>query len=649
MPIVDMKKIFLFSHQQEKDTVINILRDLGAVELVDLKESSAWDEMKSLLVPEKSADAVTRLESQLGEVRYCLDFLQRHFPVQRSFAQQFTGSKINLTSAEYAGFISRGEEINTVYQACRAVDDKLTNLRNEETRCNNLLQGLAPWSGFSLPLGQIENTGRLRMHLFTVPREDLTVLEKSLAETSPDHYLEVVSTDKELAYFFLIFLESEAKQVQEVLKETGAAEVSFPGISDTAAQAVSTLNEKLVSIQDEKTELFKKVEELLVHRSHLMAYFDYLEGERAKKEVVGNFARTETSFLLEGWIPAPQVSSLEEALAEKSETAVLVARDPEPEEKVPVLLQNSGTTDAFEVVTKLYSTPKRREIDPTPLMAPFFFVFFGICLSDAGYGVVLSLLAFFLARKMKLRGMGKQLLNLLFLGGISAFIFGALLGSWFGDLIPFRALWFNPLDDPMRMLIICFVLGFIQIFFGMGVSAYRNIKAGKALDAVFDQGFWYIFLIGLVSLALPQFSAAGKWLAIGGALGLILTQGRSQKGIVKKFFGGLVSLYNVTGYLSDVLSYSRLLALGLATGVIATAINTMGGLLAGSIVGSIVMIIVLIGGHLFNLIISGLGSYVHTSRLQYIEFFGKFFEGGGRAFRPFCKTTKFVEIEEREA
>ncbi len=649
MPIVDMQKVFLFSHQQEKDTVINILRDLGAVELVDLKEGSAWEEIKSLLVPEQSADAVTRLESQLGEVRYCLDFLQRHFPVQKSFAQQFTGAKINLTSAEYADYISRGEEIKAIYKACRAADEKLTNLRNEETRYHNLLQGLAPWAGFSLPLGQIENTGRLRMHLFTVPTDDLLSLQKSLTETAPDHYLEVVSTDKELAYFFLIFLADEAKQVQEMLKEAGAAEVSFPGISDTASQAISTLNKKLVNIQHERTELVKKVEELLVHRPHLMAYFDYLEGERAKKEVVGNFARTETSFLLEGWIPAPLVSNLEKALAEKSETAILVVRDPEPEEKVPVLLQNSGTADAFEVVTRLYSTPSQREIDPTPLMAPFFFVFFGICLSDAGYGVVLSLLALFLSRKIKLGGMGKQLIKLLFLGGISSFVFGVLMGSWFGDLLKLRALWFNPLDDPMRMLIVCFILGFIQIFFGMGVRAYQNIKAGRTLDALFDQGFWYIFLIGLVSLASPQFGAAGKWLAIGGALGLVLTQGRSQKGVFKKFFGGLLSLYNVTGYLSDVLSYSRLLALGLATGVIAAAINTMGGLLARGIVGVIVMVIVLIGGHFFNLIISALGSYVHTSRLQYIEFFGKFFEGGGRAFRPFCKTTKFVEIEEREA
>ena len=316
---------------------------------------------------------------------------------------------------------------------------------------------------------------------------------------------------------------------------------------------------------------------------------------------------------------------------------------------MPVLLQNSGAADAYEVVTKLYSTPNQREIDPTPLIAPFFFVFFGICLTDAGYGVILSLLALFIMRKLKLGGMGKQLIKLLFLGGISSFIFGVLMGGWFGDLIKIRPLWFNPLDDPMRMLVFSFVLGIIQIFFGMGVRAYQEIKAGRVLDAVFDQGLWFVFLIGLISLAFPQFSAVGKWLAAGGALGLILTQGRRQKGLIKKFLSGLLSLYDITGYLSDVLSYSRLLALGLATGVIATAINTMSGLLSGSVVGIIAMVIFLIGGHFFNLMIGSLGAYVHTSRLQYIEFFGKFFEGGGKAFQPFCNTTKFVDIEEGEA
>ncbi len=649
MPIVDMKKVSLFAHQQEKDKVVNILQELGIVELADLKGNSSWEEMKLLLKPDGAAEEVALLESRLGEIRYCLDFFQRYFPVHKSFVEQFTGAKLNISPDEYKDFISRGEGVRTVYQACREIDEGLTGLRNEETRCHNLLLGLMPWEDFPLPLERIENTKRLQMHLLALPVAELPVLQKTLAETVSDYYLQVVSADRETAYLFCLYFREEADPVGEIFKKVGASDVFFPGVIGTAAQSIAELNEKIKEIERKKDSLRQEVQGLLVHRPYLMTYYDHLDGKRAQKEAIGNMARTESTFLLEGWLPADLAPDLEKALLEKTETAILMTRDPEPEENVPVLLQNGRVTDAYEVVTRMYSTPGRHELDPTPLMAPFFFVFFGICLSDAGYGVVLSLLAYLITRKIKLKGMGKQLIKLLFLGGIAAFFAGILMGSWFGDLIKIRPLWFNPLDDPMRMLIVSCILGGIHIFTGMALQAYQSIKRGRILDAVFDQGLWYLFLIGLVLLFLPQGAAAGKWMAIAGAVGLVLTQGRSQKGIFKKFSSGLVSLYDVTGFLSDVLSYSRLLALGLATGVIASAINTMAGLLAGSFIGAIIMIILLLGGHSFNLIINTLGAYVHTSRLQYIEFFGKFFEGGGRPFRPFCKTTKFVEIEEREA
>ncbi|NMB40482.1 MAG: V-type ATP synthase subunit I [Firmicutes bacterium] len=649
MPIVEMQRISLFAHQQEKDAVINILQELGIVELVDLKESSAWEEMKLLLEPEEAAEEVAQLESRLGEIRYCLDFFQRYFPVQKSFIEQFTGARFNITPEEYKEFVAKGEETDLVYRNCREVDEEQIGLRNEETRCHNLLSSLAPWAGFSLPLEQIKDTKRLRMQLSTVPADELPVLQKALAETVADYYLEVVSADRDLAYVFALYLQKESAEVGEIFKTYGATEVSFPGLTGTAAQSIEELDGKIAEIQRKREELRQRVEKLLIHRPHMMAYYDYLEGQRAQKEAIGNLARTENTFMLEGWVPAPLVSNLKKTLMQETETALLVSRDPEPGEDVPVLLQNGPVSDAYEVVTRMYSTPSRREIDPTPLMAPFFFVFFGMCLSDAGYGVILSLLAYFITRKIKLKGMGKQLIKLLFLGGVSAFLAGIVMGSYFGDLIKIEPLWFNPLDDPMRMLIVSCILGGIHIFTGMAVQAYQSIKRGRIWDAVFDQGLWYLFLIGLVLLFLPQGNFAGKWMSITGAVGLVLTQGRSQKGIFKKLSSGLVSLYDVTGFLSDVLSYSRLLALGLATGVIASAINTMAGLLTGSVVGVIVMIIILLGGHSFNLIINTLGAYVHTSRLQYIEFFGKFFEGGGRSFQPFCKTTKFVEIEERKA
>ncbi|MEW5783567.1 MAG: V-type ATP synthase subunit I [Bacillota bacterium] len=647
MPIVDMKKVFLLGHRQERESIMDLLHRLGVVELVDLKNSSSWAEINVLLEPGQAAEAVTRCETQLGEVRYCLDFLQRYFPVRKSFVQQFTGAKLELSPNEYSEYIS-GTELASLYGACREAEENMTRIRNEETRCHDLLEALKPWAPFPLPLDQVKNSRRVCMVLAAIPLETYPALRESLTSVLAEIYLEEVSLVQDQAHCFFIYLVENADTVSSLLKEAAAAPVTFTDFTETASSSILSLEQKLSELDHERAGVLEQIERLLEYRPMLMAYFDYIDNERAKQEAVDNLACTQSSFLLEGWVPQPALAGLEKELSLQTTTAVLAARDPDKYEEVPILLDNRGPAEAYEAVTRLYSVPTRKEIDPTPLLAPFFFVFFGICLSDAGYGVILSLAALFLTRRLKLTGMGRQLVNLLFLGGLSSLVFGVLLGGYFGDLIKLPALWFNPLDDPMRMLVFCFAIGLFQIYFGMGVQAYRSIKAGKPLHALFDQGIWFVFLNGLILLFFPETAVIGKWLAVGGVAGLILTQGRSQKGLLKKFLGGLVSLYNVTGYLSDVLSYSRLLALGLATGVIASAINTMGGLLAGGI-GTVIMILVLFGGHMFNLVISTLGSYVHTSRLQYIEFFGKFFEGGGKSFRPFGITNKFVAVSKSKA
>jgi V/A-type H+/Na+-transporting ATPase subunit I len=648
MPIINMKKVFLLGHEQEKEKIFDQLHKLGTVQLVDLKTGKSWEEFEALLEPDHPGESAADFDSRLSKIRFCLDFFQRHFPIRKNFVQQFTGAKLEVTPAQFSGYVDNFGQVNKLYESCRQVDDELARIRNEETQYTNLIAELVPWKNLRVPLEVIKDGSFAVMRLQIVANDNLEYIKDKLKQEIPDAYLEIISGDNEYTYLFFTCLTEDYHRALEIFKEKAVTSATFPGFSGTANDNIENLQQNLQNIAEKRAEVLEKVETLLEHRPMLMACYDYADNEYAKLEAASNLARTDHSFLLEGWVPVPVLPDLEKAMADHTDTAALVSRDPLPREEVPVLLHNQGPADAYEVVTKLYSTPRKSELDPTPYLAPFFFVFFGICLSDAGYGLVLSLIALFVMRKLKLGGMGKQLLQLLFYGGLSAIIFGVLLGSYFGDLLKMPALWFNPLDDPMRMLFYCFVIGLVHIYFGMGLQAYRNIKAGHALSALYDQGFWFIFLNGLIMLLLPEFSAVGRLLAMGGAAGLILTQGRSQQGIVKKFLSGLLSLYNITGYLSDVLSYSRLLALGLATGVIASAINSMGGMIAGSAVGTVIMVGVLFGGHLFNIIISTLGSYVHTSRLQYIEFFGKFFEGGGRSFKPFGIQTSFVDVVEAD-
>ena len=337
---------------------------------------------------------------------------------------------------------------------------------------------------------------------------------------------------------------------------------------------------------------------------------------------------------------------------------------PKEDEEVPVLLDNKNFFVPFEAITEMYSLPDYRGFDPTSIFALFYAVFFGMMLSDAGYGILMTVACFVVLHKFKLEGNMYKMIRLFFYCGISTIIWGALFGGWFGDFIQvfartvlgkevvINALWFNPLDDPMKLLIFSLALGIIHLFIGMGIKAYMQIKEGHWFDALCDEGFWYFTIVGLIALLggssiSPVLPEIGQWLAIIGAAGLLLTGGRDKKGI-GKVTGGLSNIYNITSYLSDILSYARLLALGLATGVIAQVVNTMGSLFGGGVFGIIILVVVFIFGHALNLAINALGAFIHSSRLQYVEFFGKFYEDGGEPFDPFRKKTKYIKIEQEE-
>ncbi len=646
MPIIDMKKVYILGHRQERQKIFNLLHQMGTVELLDVKSGEAWRDFKTLLEPEQTPEELFQIDSQRSDIRFCLDFFQRHFPIRKSMIEQFTGSRLDLTDEQFSNYVEAFDQVESVHQACREAEEKLVSIRNEETQSQNLIEDLRPWASLDLPLEEVEDRNWTMMDLFIVPFENYSVLQGALTDRFFEYFLDEVFTDDEDVYFFFSALKENKQEIDELFRNKAVTRASFPDIKGTPSEIIDSLNKKLESLQQEKSIVLGNVEKLLIHRPMLMACYDYMDNEYEKHQAVDNLARTDNSFLMEGWVPVPVLNDLETMINAKTETATLATRDPEPHEQVPVLLHNKGLAEPYEVVTKLYSTPKKNELDPTPFMAPFFFLFFGICLSDAGYGILLALLALYLYRKLTLGETGRQLLKLLILGGISAFAFGILLGGYFGDLIALPPLLFDPLEEPMTMLIAALGIGLFQVYFGMGLQAYRNIKSGKSLDALYDQGFWFIFLNGLILWIAGI--AFGQWIALTGAAGLILTQGRSQRSLLLKIFSGFLSLYNVTQYLSDVLSYSRLFALGLASVVIGMVVNSVGELAAGSIIGYIILVIILVIGHFFNMIISTLSSYVHTSRLQYLEFFNKFFEGGGRSFKPFRIKNNYVDIVETE-
>lgn len=550
-------------------------------------------------------------------------------------------SKTTITESDYTDYLLSFKKVEDIYNQCRVINEKIAENRNMETKLNNTLVQLEPWSKLDIPLEGIGETDYTNSFIGYVPIKSSLEFAEALSKSETEFYFSLIEENKENGFYYLLFYKKDEESIQDILKQFGWTKVSHSDLKGTPNENINEILDRLKIIEKKKTELIGQAEELLFNISYLEALFDVLTIEKDKKDIVDNFVKTEKSFTIFAWVPEKFIKNLEESIKKVTDSYIITYVDPKEDEDYPVFLDNPKLIQPAEVITEQYSLPNPRSVDPNKIMAPFYIMFFGMMVSDAVYGVILAALTYIALKKIKPEGGAKKLISLLFLGGISTFIWGALFGGWFGGLIEFRPLWFNPTDDPLKMLIFCLILGIIQLFIGMGMAAYIDIKQGRVLDAIFDQGFWYVFLIGLMLMIFNP--ALGKYMAIAGALGLILTQGRSEKGIVKKLFSGVLSLYNVTGFLGDVLSYSRLFALGLATGVIGTVINGMSLMLRGSFIGNIFMIIFLIFGHTFNIAINVLGAYVHASRLQYVEFFGKFFDGDGMPYKPFRVKTKYIQ------
>ncbi|MBS4022272.1 MAG: V-type ATP synthase subunit I [Dethiobacter sp.] len=644
MAIAKMNKVYLIAHQAEKKEVLSILQQAGMVEISDLQAKGAGREPWAELVEsDQDQEALQELEAGLTDVRFAMDFLNRHYPAKKSLMDSLGGSKAAVSVRELdASAVELAQISKDVYSALRAADDKLIALRNEETRLQNLKLQLLPWSKLEARLEEVRATPSARLELGALPAAELAACRDKLAALEAV-ILEEVNVDRGEAYVFAAYAASLSEEAQAVLKEHNFNKQSFHDLSGTPSENIARLDEELAAAAADRDSTLKSAGEQAAFRDSLHRYNDFLIIERDKKQAVASLARTSNSFVVEGWIREADLPVIKERLS-TLETVEMVARAPLDGETFPVALENKRSIAPFEFVTKLYGTPHPYGVDPTFALTPFFIIFFGLSMTDAGYGFIIVALAALGLWKLKLGGGGRKIMWVLLAGGISTIFFGALLGGWFGGLIPLEPLFFNALDDPMRLLIYALAIGIFQIFIGMAIKFYTNVKEGKILDAIFDQGFWYLFIIGLLLLVAPGLGGIAKLMSIGGAAGLVLTQGRTQPTLVKKFLSGVLSLYNITGYLSDVLSYSRLLALGLATGVIALAINTMADVLPKNIFGYAFMVLLLICGHAFNLVINTLSAYIHSSRLQYIEFYNRFYEGGGRTFVPFRLNTRHIEV-----
>ena len=470
----------------------------------------------------------------------------------------------------------------------------------------------------------------------------------------------VVGSDKDMFYTAVLTPEERQDDVLALLKQSGFSLVTFKDMKGTVTENLERIEGEKDVLENEIKKTASEIGAAAGMKDGIEEYSDILTIGLDKERIRAKLLKTRKTFFIEGWVPERCVSDVSAILDENG--CYYTFREPLEDEEVPVLMENRSMVVPFEAVTEMYSLPAYRGFDPTSIFALFYAVFFGMMLSDAGYGILMAVGCWAALKKFDLEGMTYKMVKLLFYCGISTTVWGALFGGWFGDIVPVftrtflekevavSPLWFNPLDDPMKLLILSLALGVIHLFIGMGIKAYMQIREGHWFDAVCDEGFWYVTILGLIAWlgggtineALPEI---GMYMSIAGGAGLLLTGGRHNKGF-GKITGGLSNIYNITSYMSDILSYARLLALGLATGVIAQVVNTMGTLFGGGITGLIALTVIFLFGHTLNLAINALGAFIHASRLQYVEFFGKFYEDGGEPFDPFRRKTKYIKLED---
>ncbi len=630
-----MKRMTLVAHQDSRDKLLKDLQKLGAVEVVRVK-------LEGLAEARQSA-ALNQLEARFAAVREALETLRPYDTDKPSFLTPkppISRTDLENTSARFA-------EADDIIGKVKAVADDLAAVKARRQRLKNRISQMAPYARFDVPLQNVGENKYTTSLLGTIPEGSKEKYEQIVLNYADSACFELIDVHKDESAVFVVMLKSVQEQLVGELKFIGFSEAFTKDLLGTPADIIADCETELVSLDEETKEYENKARSYVSDKPLLTALEDYLSNELTRARCLSHLGETQSAFALEGWIVADDQPRVEKAILETAPESYIDFRDPADDEIAPTVLRNAKVVAPFEAVSNMYSTPHYKGIDPNTLMSIFYFIIFGMMIGDAAYGAILSIGAFVILKLKKPTGMFRQITTVFLICGVSTVFWGLFYGTVFSiQGIPAVI---NPLDGDGAMLTLglCLGIGILHILTGICVGIYMDIKRGQFWAAIFDRLSWIMVIIGLIMLLVGgPLGTVGTYLALGGTVILLLTQGRSKKGIVRKAVGGLASLYNVTGYVSDILSYARIFGMGLSTTVIAMVFNTIAGLMMGPWIGYIFGIIIMTVGHVFNIMINALGAFVHSARLQYIEFFNKFYEGDGHAFMPLSVKTKNYRLEE---
>ena len=662
MAVCKVKKMNIFTHLELKDKIIEELQKAGCVQIIDVTSK-----LKIPGLLDFNTINNTESLSALPEVKYCIDFLS-NFKDKPKKSDKSLVTSDNVYDYKKLPSLFLQYDYKNIYIKCKELDDGLKNLKNRENHLKNLQEQLEEWKQLDIKVEDLEGTKNTKIIIGTLPSKDFISCLEEIIKIGKEIEIIKISENKKQCKITILSISEYYAFIKKILNKYNIDYFKAPlDFSKTPQNILEDIYKELKDIEEKRKNIFDISKKLYKENLSLSLAFDYLSILKSKKDIERYIKQTKKVIIIEGWILKKDQDELKNILYKKYKELEIVFSDPKKSDDIPVALRNNRFVEPFESVTELYGIPKYKEFDPTPLFAPFYFIFFGMCLSDAGYGLVIAVLSYWALKKYKFEGMVKKFLGLFFLGGLSTFIMGAIMGSWMGDTLnylPENMLFIkyflidtisllDPIKDPMPLLLISLSLGVIQIYTGFIIKFIANIKEGKIKTGLMDQGSWLFLISGLLLFiitntidSLAKYENITKYIIWAGLLSVVITQGRSNKNIILKAAGGVLSLYDLIGYFSDILSYSRLFALGLSTAVLAVVVNTFVMLFKDiPIIGIVIAAFIFIIGHLFNMLISGMGAFIHSTRLQYVEYFTKFYEGGGTPFRPFKVVTKYIKVQ----
>ena len=635
MAVVEMKRILLAAERQQKDAILLRLQQLGCVEVTPFEEAvdqeSAADS-PSIHMAEKTGQALARLRWAIGK-------LQRADPQKTSMF----AAKPAASAGEMMPSAQTREEMAALLSELEALERRNGELKGRQTRIKTQMDQLAPWVALDIPMEDLRGGRSYQQFLGSLPAAALAPLQAQWADKPV--VIRQISQDRDTVNIWAIVHHVNDEALESDLKEAGFTPAQLGEFTGTAKARHDALAAQMDAAQKEQADIDLELKAQAKHLPQLRIYHDAVQAEHDREVAAARVVDTRQAFLLRGWVPAPIEQAVLDVIAREFPGAVAQVTDPEPGDEPPVLLHNNAAVRPFEAVVEGYSLPAPGSLDPTALMAPFFACFFGMMVSDAGYGLMMMILTPLLLKMMKPSTSGKKLFLIIAIGGVFTLFWGIMYNTFFG-FSPLERSVLDPIGRPLEVMVLCVAVGALHLLAGVMLGAVQNIRQGKYLDVIYDQLSWVMLLVGLGLLAVPGAAKIGQWVAIAGAAIILVFAGREKtRNPFKRLISGFGALYGVTSWLSDLLSYLRLFGMGLATGVIGMVFNILIGMVFSmGPIGWVLGAVLFVGCHLFNAGINILGAYVHAARLQYIEFFNKFYQEGGRAFKPLTNEPRFVRI-----